>query len=159
MAAALRLQGGALLGAADAFGELTATAVAPMPVPSPAGTPTGAVVSSGGGAAGFGAAAVGGVPPAVGLSGPGSTGAGSDGGNPYHTQGSLAGVDTRAYTSTSSQGGGKRYSDGEAGPAGPATMDGKPGGGEPVPSARYPLAPAEPPSDNPYSSVRSYQYA
>lgn len=159
MAAALRLQGGALLGAADAFGELTSTPAPAVQLPSPAGTPTGAVVASGG-AAGFGAATASGVPPAVALSGgPGSlSGASDGGGNPYHSQGAappgtMPGADTRSYSSAGSQGAPKRFSEPEA-----AAAEVK--GGDGAPAARYPVAPAEqPPSDNPYSSVRSYQYA
>ena len=178
VAAALRLQGGALLGAADAFGELTSggVAAAPMPAgPSPGTTPTGAMAAAGMGAAGFGAAGAAsssGVPPAAAVSGPGSHRSMSDGGNPYHT-GSLssgaakaatlggAPADTRSYTSGSQHGGAtKRYTEPEAGDqyvgTPPKSLDGAPAAG-----VRYPVAPAaaeQPPSDNPYSSVR-YQYA
>lgn len=178
VAAALRLQGGALLGAADAFGELTsgAVAAAPMPAgPSPGTTPTGAMAAAGMGAAGFGAAGAAsssGVPPAAAVSGPGSHRSMSDGGNPYHTgslssgaakAATLGGVpaDTRSYTSGSQHGGTtKRYTEPEAGDqyvgTPPKSLDGAPAAG-----VRYPVAPSaaeQPPSDNPYSSVR-YQYA
>ena len=178
VAAALRLQGGALLGAADAFGELTSgVAAAPAPAgPSPGGTPTGAIAAAGMGAAGFGAAAGGpsssGVPPAVALSGPPSQHSVSDGGNPYHA-GSLSsgagkaatlgggGADARSYTSTGTAGAPpNRFSDPEGGEqhvgTPPKSLDGAPAGG-----VRFPVAPApveQPPSDNPYANVR-YQYA
>ena len=167
MAAALRLQGGALLGAADAFGELTSSQAPPPAVPSPAGTPTGAVAAVSGGSAGFG----GGVPPAVALSGPPSHTTSDGGNNPYHTSslsGGAAGApgpggNPGSYASSggaASVGGTKRFSEPE-----PAA-DVAPGmgaDGGPAAGVRYPVAPSgaadQPPSDNPYSSVRSYQYA
>lgn len=156
VAAALRLQGGALLGAADSFGELSSVPIAPPAVPSPVDTPTGSMATSGGGAAGFGGGA--GVPPA--------TGNGSaEPSNPYHSTGSLpAGpspTEQRAYqsagpTSMSVGSTTKRFSEPEAQPAvalGPPPGKSVDGG---VPAARFPVAEAA--TDNPYA-VRGYSYA
>ena len=169
VAAALRLQGGALLGAADAFGELTS---APAPsAPSPSGTPTSATAGAGG-VAGFGA-----VPPAVALSGPPSRTT-SDVQNPYHNGASMASAaqtttaelasDPRynSANSTGTGGSAKRYSEPQdqvgGGGGNGAMAAGMPAKGpQPaaaVTAARYPAAPQES-SDNPYSSVRGYSYA
>jgi hypothetical protein len=172
VAAALRLQGGALLGAAEAFGELSGSP-APAPAPgtaqaSPVGTPTG-TLAGGVGAAGFGAV-------------PGSASAGpptrstSDASNPYHSTGTLGSggpvtgslaVDRPAgfNNSTGSQGaaGGppsmgstKRFSEPE--PAAAAPLPEKGGKGADA-AAHYPASEQQQtPSDNPYA-VRGYSYA
>ncbi|KAL4457824.1 hypothetical protein ABPG75_012689 [Micractinium tetrahymenae] len=155
VAAALRLQGGALLGAADAFGELSSVPAAPAPVPSPADTPTSSLATSGAGAAGFGGGA--GVPAATG-------GAPAEASNPYHSTGSLptgpAPTDQRAYQSAGpiSMSVGsttKRFSEPEAQPAVALGPPGKSVDGGP-PAARFPVAEAA--TDNPYA-VRGYSYA
>lgn len=152
MAAALRLQGGALLGAADAFGELSSVPVAPPAIPSPADTPTGSIATSGG-AAGFGGGA-GGAP---------AGGAPAESSNPYHSTGSLpAGpspTDQRAYQSAgpNSMSVGsttKRFSEPEAQPAVALGPPGKSVDGS-LPAARFPVAEAA--TDNPYA-VRGYSY-
>ncbi|KAI3436754.1 hypothetical protein D9Q98_006166 [Chlorella vulgaris] len=168
VAAALRLQGGALLGAADAFGELTSAPTPPPPVvASPVGTPTRSQTD--GGAVGFA------VPSAVapmGMGAPSRTT--SDASNPYHSQGAgtlgggAVGTGTlpmdrpAVYSSNGSagsapMGSSKRYSE-------PETMvlpDVPAKSAEGMPAARFPVA-EQPPaaaSDNPYSSVRGYNYA
>ena len=158
MAAALRLQGGALLGAADAFGELTSVPAAPPAAPSPADTPTG--LAAGAGAAGFGGAG----PP---------RGGASEASNPYHSTGSLssggpgapppgdghgyhsAGQAGAMANSTMGVGGSsKRFSEPEAAPATALGPTGKSSDGG-APTARFPVP--EQPSDNPYA-VRAGTY-
>lgn len=154
MAAALRLQGGALLGAADAFGELSSVPVAPPVVPSPADTPTGSIATSGGGAAGFGGGAAGAA----------ATSGGPEASNPYHSTGSLppgpSPTDQRAYHSAGANSMSvgsttKRFSEPEAQPAVALGPPGKSVEGG-VPAARFPVSEAA--TDNPYA-VRGYSYS
>lgn len=169
VAAALRLQGGALLGAADAFGELTSAPAPPAAAPSPVGTPTGALAAAGTGAAGFGMFTQG-PPPAVGMAGP-PAGPAPEASNPYHSAGSLgsggpvtgslAADRPAGYSSGGGSGGGslgstKRFSEPEAGDKAAAPLGKGAEGG--VPAARYPVTEQPAPSDNPYS-VRNYSYA
>lgn len=166
VAAALRLQGGALLGGADAFGELTSAPAPPPPAQhSPADTPTGAMAASVGGAAGFGAATASqSMPPPGAMAGGPPARTTSEASNPYHSTGTLGsgapaaanlGAD-RPYSSAgaASMGNTKRFSEPDTHDVG---MVKPPKGLDNVPSARYPVA-EQPASDNPYSSVRGYTY-